>query len=231
MRAFLGRIYRAAIATRLSEVSRQVRRERLTYLPPQKLRSLERLVAALERDGVDGSFIECGVALGGSAIVLAKLGDRPFAGYDVFGMMPAPGPDDPPSIHARYAEVTSGRAAGIGGDDYYGYRDDLVHAVEQAFASAGLCVDGTRIALHAGLFEHTLRPERPVALAHIDCDRHDPVALCLERIWPVLSPGGVIVLDDYTGAGACGTATDTFLDTHSDATLTATRPHGIIRKR
>jgi hypothetical protein len=73
---------------------------------------------------------------------------------------------------------------------------------------------GDRILLHEGLFEDMLHPRRPVALAHVDSDWHDPVATCLERIAPHLSPGGFIVLDDYDDYddyGGCRDATDAFL--------------------
>ena len=45
------------------------------------------------RRGVHGDFVEAGIALGGSAIVLARLmgADRRFHGYDVFGMDPGAG--------------------------------------------------------------------------------------------------------------------------------------------
>lgn len=230
MRAFLARGYRFAVGLRLSEVSKFVSRERLTYLPPQKLRSLERLIAAIDADRIDGGVIECGVALGGSAIVLAKLSGRRFDGYDVFGMMPAPSPRDPVTVHARYAQVTGGQAQGIGGDVYYGYRGDLLLAVERAFTAAGIPV-GEEVSLHVGPFAATLHPDWPIALAHIDCDRHDPVAECLPRIWAVLSSGGYVILDDYTGAGGCRQAADDFLAAHPDAELIRTRPHGIIQKR
>lgn len=214
----------------LSDRSRSVLDRRLTYLPPQRLRSLERLVRTIDEERIDGAVVECGVALGGSAIVLAALSGRQFDGYDVFGEMPAPGPNDPPSVHARFAEVREGRSAGLGGDVYYGYRDDLLAFVSAEFAHAGVPVDGERVRLHVGLFDDTLHPDGPVALAHIDCDRYDPVALCLPRLWSALTPGGFIAIDDYTGRGGCRAAVDEFLAAHPDASLVTTRPHGILRK-
>ena len=56
---------------RLAPISRRVLGERLTYLAPGKLRTLERLARDVNRDGVQGDFYEAGIALGGSAIVLA----------------------------------------------------------------------------------------------------------------------------------------------------------------
>jgi O-methyltransferase len=85
-----------------------------------------------------------------------------------------------------------------------------------AFESRGLPVDGDRVQLHRGLFEDTLHPDRPVAFAHVDCDWHDPVALSLARIYPHLSPGGYLVVDDYYAYGGATAAVDAFRSAHPE---------------
>ena len=55
--------------------------------------------------------------------------------------------------------------------------------------------------------------DAPVAFAHIDVDWYEPVKVSLERIFPYLSAGGCIVLDDYHDWGGCKKATDEFLAT------------------
>src|SRR4051794_31256561 len=88
----LTAMFRALKARRLhrglSPVARAVRERRLTYLRPERLRALERCAARVNRERVAGDFLEAGLALGGSAIVLAAhMGaGRRFHGYDVFGM-------------------------------------------------------------------------------------------------------------------------------------------------
>jgi asparagine synthase (glutamine-hydrolysing) len=197
-----------------------VRAEKLTYLSTTKLRNLEEAVATIEAEGVEGDLVEAGIALGGSGIVLATLAgpDRRFRGYDVFGMIPAPSERDDPKSHARYRTIASGESRGLGGETYYGYRHDLYGQVAAAFERHGLPVDGDRIQLHRGLFADTLRfdPTDRVALAHIDCDWHDPVKLCLERLYPVLQPGGYLISDDYHDYGGCRAAVDDFLGRHSE---------------
>ena len=157
------RLARYRAERRLSPVSRKVRAQRLTYLSPHRLRTLERCAETVEDRGVAGDFVEAGVALGGSAVVLgAAMG---------------------PSLREHVART---------------------------FAAFEMPV-GDRVRLHEGLFEDTLHPDAPVALAHVDSDWHDPVATCLERIAPQLTPGGFIVLDDYDDYGGCRDATDAFL--------------------
>lgn len=207
----------------LSATAQRVRDQRLTYLTPSKLLTLERCLHRIEAENVDGDCVEFGVALGGSAILIAALmgAGRAFVGFDLFGTIPPPSERDAPDSHARYAVISSGSSQGIGGDRYYGYEDNLYEKVRSHFARFGLPVNGRSIRLVKGLFEETVSfpPEQKLAFAHIDCDWHDPVALCLERTYERLTPGGIILLDDYNDYGGCRTATQEFLAAHPDMQL------------
>lgn len=231
----VGRVKNAAVAWSLSPLARSVLRDGLTYLSPQRLRALERQVKRLEREGVRGDFIECGVALGGSAILLASLlsPQRRFHGYDVFEMIPPPGPRDESDAHNRYEVIRSGTSTGIGGKQYYGYVQNLYDVVVDNFRKHGVVVDGERISLHRGLFEETLQfsPGSQIALAHIDCDWYEPVQLCLERIYPRLSTGGVMILDDYNAWRGCRKAADAFLADKRDLVVITTKPNAVILRR
>jgi asparagine synthase (glutamine-hydrolysing) len=215
-------------------VAREVLRRDLTYLTPVKLRRIEACLDAIVRESVPGDLVEAGVALGGSAIVIASRlgGPRRFHGYDVFGMIPEPGAADPPQVHQRYATIASGRSTGIGGTLYYGYRDNLYEQVRDSFDAFGLPVDDDRIQLHRGLFETTLKPAGAIAFAHIDCDWHDPVRLCLDRIYPHLSPGAWVIADDYFAYGGARRAVDEFLNAHADMRVVPTRgyEHLVLRR-
>jgi asparagine synthase (glutamine-hydrolysing) len=177
----------------------------LTYLDVAALTSLFRLTRALDVSGIPGSIVEAGCAEGGSAIVIAsaKHPDRPMSVHDVFGMIPEPGPQDGDDVHARYATIAEGRAEGVGGRQYYGYRADLLEEVAGNFARFNVPLDTINTTLVRGLFQDTVYPDGPVALAHIDGDWYESVSVCLERILPMLSPGGVIVVDDYFAWSGC----------------------------
>lgn len=215
--------------------AREVRRRHLTYLTPRKLRALDTTLRHVCRAGVEGDFLEFGVALGGSGIMIASRADDPraFHGYDVFGMIPPPGPEDGPRAHRRYGEIRSGRSGGLGDDPYYGYVEDLYGRVCRTFSDFGLPVDGRRVNLHRGRFEETLNADdrRPVAFAHIDCDWHDPVSFCLRAIGPRLAPGACVVLDDYNDYGGCRKAVDAFLAEHNDLRFLCRAPSAILERR
>jgi hypothetical protein len=71
-------------APTLSPIARRVKANHLTYLNDEKLARIERAIDDLSQSGVRGGFVECGVALGGSGIMIATLmpEDREFHGYD-----------------------------------------------------------------------------------------------------------------------------------------------------
>jgi Macrocin-O-methyltransferase (TylF) len=199
-------------ALRSSQLVRQVRKRRLTYLGYDALSDLERTVRRLDAEGVPGLIVEAGCALGGSTVVLGltKHHDRPLRAYDVFGMIPPPSDADGADIHARYETIVRGESKGIGGDRYYGYEDNLREKVANTLRSFGLDLEARRIELIEGLFQDTLHVDEPVALAHIDADWYQSVKLCLERIEPHLSPGGVLVIDDYDHWSGCRRAVDEY---------------------
>jgi O-methyltransferase len=205
----------------LSPTARAVRAENLTMLGLAKLNRLEATARGVLRAGVPGDVAEFGMALGGSGIILARQArdaGREFHGFDVFGMIPPPDSDkDDAHSKARYAEIASGKSAGINGETYYGYLDDLRGRVAAAFGRHGLPV-GQGVSLHQGLFEETLPvslPER-IALAHIDCDWYAPTLYCLEMVAPRMAAGAAIIVDDYHNYGGSRTATDEFLAARQD---------------
>jgi asparagine synthase (glutamine-hydrolysing) len=50
----------------------------------------------------------------------------------------------------------------------------------------------------------------PIALAHLDGDWYESTMTCLTHIWPALSVGGVMQLDDYGEWQGCRKAVDEF---------------------
>jgi O-methyltransferase len=190
----------------------RARAEHLTYLRRNDLRELATLVADADANQLPGLIVEAGTARGGSAIVMAaaKAPTRPMKVYDVFGMIPAPSEHDGADVHRRYEKIAGGEAKGVGGDTYYGYRDDLYEEVKESFGRLGVPVDEHSVELIQGLFEDTIDLDEPVAFAHLDGDWYESTMTCLQRIAPLLTPGGRIVLDDYDHWSGCRTAVDEY---------------------
>jgi asparagine synthase (glutamine-hydrolysing) len=194
------------------DVIERVRAEHLTYLIPEALVDLAERVGEVERSGSSGVLVEAGCAFGGSAIVMAaaKSRERPLLVYDVFGPFPEPSERDEAYAHERWAAIESGEATWPGGRTFYAYVDDLLGEVRASFDRFGVPTEENHVELVKGLYEETLHVDRPVALAHIDCDWHESVRVCLERIVPRLEPGGVLVFDDYDSWEGCQQAVDEY---------------------
>ena len=116
------------LSPEVEEVIERARAEHLSYLRKNDLRELATIVADADANQLPGLIVEAGTARGGSAIVMAaaKAPARGMKVYDVFGMIPAPSEQDGPDVHRRYEKIAGGEAKGVGGDTYYGYRDDLL---------------------------------------------------------------------------------------------------------
>lgn len=204
-------------AAMIEQLIAEIRAANLSYCGRPKLENIAEAVLLVRSDNVPGDYLEAGVALGGSAILLGQLkpSDVRLDLYDVFGLIPPPGENDGEDAHRRYTEIRSGESVGLGGNTYYGYINELLEQVKGNLRQFGLDPDHGNIRCVPGLFEETLHPADLVALAHVDCDWYDSVKVCIDRITPKLSPGGIIIFDDYSSYSGCRRAVDEWLDKDS----------------
>jgi len=67
---------------------------------------------------------------------------------------------------------------------------------------------------HLGWFQNTVPTDAEklgsIALLRLDGDWYDSTMICLEHLYPLLSPGGIIVIDDYFAWEGCKKATDEY---------------------
>lgn len=161
---------------------------------------LEQLARWVVEQEIPGDFVECGVYKGGSAGILgvemmrSTDARRRLRLFDSFEGMPAAGPEDDALAHTlRGAWVGSARRT----------RKNLKR----------LGIPARRFEIVPGWFEQTLpgASGRPIALLHLDCDFYAPVRLGLETLYPDVSPGGYVVVDDYGCFEGSRRATDEFL--------------------
>jgi hypothetical protein len=73
---------------------------------------------------------------------------------------------------------------------------------------------------HPGWFADTLPGFQrsdigPIAVLRIDGDLYESVKVCMEHLYPLVSPGGYIIQDDYALKGP-KTAIDEYFDKHGN---------------
>lgn len=198
----------------VDEAIRYLRTNALTYCGrPGKLEMVREAVKRVESRGVPGIMLEAGVAMGGSAIVIAKTkaSARELRLYDVFGMLPPPSANDDPKSHEVYRNFVEGRVTAPVDRNYVGHAADLLAFTRENMAATGVDPEALHVRFVKGLYEDTLVVDGPVAFAHIDCDWYDSVKLCIERIAPRVSPGGIVLFDDYNSYSGCRRAVDEWL--------------------
>jgi hypothetical protein len=68
---------------------------------------------------------------------------------------------------------------------------------------------------HVGWFEETIpvavESVERIALLRIDGDWYESTRVCLAHLYPLVSSGGIVVVDDYGRWKGCRTAVDEFL--------------------
>jgi O-methyltransferase len=166
-----------------------------TMLGPRRGRMLHRLVEEVDRAGVPGALVDCGVWNGGSTILLsAAAPERDVWAFDSFAGLP-----EPHELDGRESE-------GLGGE--------LVGSEQKLRAGFERFAHPARLHVRAGWFEETLEDAAgdigPVAVLHCDGDWYDSVLVTLEVMYPLVSPGGFVVIDDYGTFPGARRATDDY---------------------
>lgn len=177
----------------------------LTLLSKGQLDLAEELLCGIRARGVAGDCIEAGVWRGGAVIamraMLDELGltDRQLIAADSFAGIPLSTrfPHDPVDLWP---------------DRWIASLDE----VKGNIVSAGM--DDGRIELLEGLFADSLPTlaARRFAFIRLDSDSHDSVMDSLETLYPLLNPGGVILIDDWHLFG-CRLAIDKYRAEHGIA--------------
>jgi O-methyltransferase len=171
------------------------------------LGSLDNIQFCMEdvlKQRVPGDFIETGVWQGGAAIFMRAVlkahdvSDRTVWAADSFQGFPRGNPE-------KYSDD-------VGAEGLLAVSIDQVKA---NFASYGLLDEHVKFL--KGWFSETLptAPIKCLAVARLDGDQYGSTMDALTNLYPKLSVGGYLILDDYGAAVACHDAVHDFRKTHN----------------
>jgi SAM-dependent methyltransferase len=175
---------------------RQLFRTNRTLLSHTSAIALAGLAASVERLKIPGCIVDVGCWKGGSTAILAKFApSRIIYAFDSFEGLPTPTSKD-----RKRAFEWEGRLKANEED------------VRQTLLA--ICGDLSRCRIIQGKFEETLEKTQtgPIALLHIDADWYRSVATALEVLFPRVSMGGIVIIDDYGEWQGAMLATNEFLD-------------------
>jgi O-methyltransferase len=197
--------------TAAKAIIRRVRPRTMTK--PIKLFGLIEATRYVVRHEIPGDIVECGVWRGGSmqaaalALLDAGVTDRDLHLFDTFEGMPPPTERDRRHDGRSAADLlaTQGRNAKVWAiaslDDV---RDGML----------GLGYPADRVHFHRGLVEETVPAEAPeqISILRLDTDWYESTRHELEHLYHRLSPGGVLIIDDYGHWEGSRQAVEEFLD-------------------
>jgi hypothetical protein len=172
-----------------------------------RLNNVQQCVEDVLRRDVPGDLIETGVWRGGTTIfmraILAAHGDttRQVWVADSFQGLPKPDvaryPADEGWDHTHFSQLAVS-----------------LDQVKANFARYDLLDD--RVQFLKGWFKDTL-PHAPIsrlAVMRLDGDLYESTMDALTALYPKLSPGGYVIIDDYGAINACRQAVHDFRNTH-----------------
>lgn len=197
----------ASYDPKLREEGRDRPPEAETMVGLKRLDNVQRCVTDVVRRSVPGDLIETGVWRGGTAIfmraVLRACGDdgRTVWAADSFQGLPEPDAEKYPADR---------------GDTLFS-KEQLAVSVEEVkanFERYGLLDE--RVKFLVGWFKDTL-PAAPIerlAVLRLDGDLYESTMDALTSLYPKLSPGGYVIVDDYGAFPNCKQAIHDFRDRH-----------------
>jgi O-methyltransferase len=157
-----------------------------TLLTDAQLDLVEQSVLAVERNGVPGDLMEAGVWRGGVIVLMrALLAAHGIAGRQVIAA----------DSFAGIPKNT--RATGDPVDDWPDRWVASLDEVKAIIARFGLLDE--RVAFMEGFFEDTFKAltDERYAVIRLDSDSYDSVETSLEYLYPRVSKGGIVIIDDW----------------------------------
>jgi O-methyltransferase len=185
-----------------------------TMTSPERIHALIEAVKYVNRRRIPGAIVECGVWRGGSmmaaASTLRTLGstERDLYLFDTFEGMSPPSAADVDLGGQSAATALAGSSKADAGS-YWCYAS--LEDVQGALAKVGYPAE--RLHYVKGKVEDTVPAQAPsqIALLRLDTDWYESTKHELAHLYPRLSSGGVMIIDDYGHWKGSRKATDEFM--------------------
>lgn len=160
------------------------------------------LAMEVEKRGIEGDIVECGIAAGGNfALMMIGAPNRTFWGYDSFEGIQLAGAKD--TEQAGIGAIT--HDTNVPPDQLLVSSGITVHSEESVIDNLkkwGL-YDKVRIKLIKGWVQQSMQFDTPekIAILRLDMDVYDPTIFALRLLYDRISKGGYIIIDDWALEG------------------------------
>jgi O-methyltransferase len=178
-----------------------------TMIGINRLNNIESCIYSIINDNVEGDFIETGVWRGGAAILMRailkelNIADRKVWVADSFKGLPRPSRSYP-ADHGN--KLYTKRILSVS-----------LAEVKNNFTKYDLLDE--QVAFLEGWFKDTLRQAsiHKLSLLRLDGDLYESTWQSLNLLYPKLSAGGYIIVDDYNAFDACRSAITEYRNQHN----------------
>lgn len=185
-----------------------------TLKPFKEMYALYEAAAFVAKAGIEGDFVECGVWKGGSSMIVAQTflqlnrTDKKLYLCDTYEGMPEV-TDDDEDIGVNPFQLVKGVATMLRGG-HTGLFYAPIEEVRRNMESTGYPQEN--VLFVKGLVENTIPAQAPeqISLLHLDSDLYQSTYHELTHLFPRLTRGGVLVIDDYGSWKGSKQATDQY---------------------
>lgn len=142
---------------------------------------------------IPGSIIECGVFKGASFARYAmfrkihKMEEKLLIGFDAFGFFPETSYENDKKLREEFIEIDGKMGISV---------DQLKSVLENKSCSTNTQLIKGDICLTLPSYVKD-NPGLKISFLNLDVDIYEPSKVILENMYPLMSPGGVLLLDNY----------------------------------
>jgi O-methyltransferase len=206
-----------------------------TMSPYINLETLYEQVVYIEKNHIEGNYIECGVWKGGAVGLMAlanlKYGSyrRDLCLFDIFDDICEPDPANDGAQAVKEFNQLTGKKQQFSG------KLSSVKGVYKSLGGAGSLIENKklleeiihypRVNIHyyQGWFQDTVlnagRKIEKIAILRLDGDLYASIKVCINGLYDKLVKGGIIIIDDYGSYDGCRKAIDEFRNENNITTF------------
>ena len=183
----------------------------------ERFASLYQSINYIYKNNIKGDFVECGVFMGGSAMMISfamkdfekiNTSVKNIWLYDTFEGMANPTVHDENILNQKATIELKNKKKKENSKDIWAYSsiDYVKQNIKKTY------IDPERVKYIKGLVEETLIENKPkkISLLRLDTDFYESTKKELEELYPLLEKGGIIIIDDYGHWKGCKKAVDEY---------------------
>lgn len=190
-----------------------------TMTPQERMYELIQSVRYIIKNNILGSFVECGVWKGGSAMIIAKtlldlgISDKEIYLYDTFAGMVEPSKDDFNIVRNMSASKIFEEMKID--EKTTSWSNISLNQVQKAVYQTGYPKE--KFHFIKGKVEDTIPQHSPeqISLLRLDTDFYESTKHELTHLFPLLSKCGILIIDDYGHYSGSKKAVDEYITENS----------------